>query len=99
MEETEAFSKAVNDRLNELYAQVHVAKTSVLDEVRETRSELAEAKRELSASVSGMSSEVESIWARVQAELLGAVRLEVFGSVLVICGLVANVAKALLSGS
>ncbi|MFE1099172.1 hypothetical protein ACFW4K_01555 [Nocardiopsis alba] len=99
MEDAEAFSKAVNDRLSELYAQVHVAKTSVLDEVRETRSELAEAKRELSASVSGVSSEVESVWARVQAEFLGAVRLEIFGSVLVICGLVANVAKALLSGS
>lgn len=98
MDDPEAFSRAVNERLNDLYARVITSKADVLDEVRQVQDGLAEVNRDLSASVSGVSAEVEAVWARVQAELLGAVRLEVLGSVLVICGLAANVAKALLVG-
>lgn len=99
MDDQEAFSKAVNDRLNELYSQVNKANVQAKDESTQIREELVELRGEVSSSVLGVSDEVQSVWERVQKDLLSAVRLEIVGSVFVVFGLVANVLKSLVTGA
>lgn len=99
MSDQEAFEKEVNDRLNELYKKIAEAEGRVGKETAKVQRQVEDLRKSVNSSVSGVSHEVQVVWERVQTELLGSVRLEVIGSALVVFGLAANIAKALVTGA